>query len=784
MIREFMKWLNRVTIKQKLYFVISIMALLIAAELYMLSFTIHTLSATRAMVGGESLYSKAQKDAIYSLREYGSSLDEEDYDSFLRHLRVNHGYRNARKELEKEHFNQDAVFRSLLEGKGHPDDISEEISFFRKFRQVSYVDKAIQIWAKGDSLMNKLEELGEQMHNSAHQLNKSREGFAAWIRELHLLNLQLTALEAKFSYTLGEGSRWLESLILRILFLVALTVECSGLFLTISVSSGITKGVQEIIRSSRQVAKSDFQTEARVFSGDEIGELARAFNQMVGNLRHKTELQQQTELDLIRQKELYETLVFAQSEMGEGMIITRGPAIVYVNDALCRMYGYTEKELLEMPTYFQLIPDLEQQRIAQRITDKEKGQLPAKGETMIKKKNGELIQIEYTSNVIKMGDTQQLVSIVRDITEHKKTEHKIAELAAIVQASGDAIISKSMVGSILSWNAGAEHLYGYKAEEIIGNSFSMLCFPGETEELWSLLDEATGHEQVKHYEARRIRKDGAVVDVSITLSPIMGPDGKVSVISTIDRDISRRKKAETDLQTKSSELARSNTELEQFAYIASHDLREPLRTVKGYIQLLDDRHGGSLNEEAREFVSLSMEGVKRMERLISDLLTYSRTGYAPMQTEQVDTTEMLGLVLNHLKEMITRNEAVITYDPLPVIQANELQIIQLFQNLISNAISFRGQETPRIHISAIKSPEGGWLFSVSDNGIGIEKKHLERIFIIFQRLETKGSYTGTGIGLAICKKIVERMNGKIWAESEPGKGSIFYFTVERNEGTC
>lgn len=234
--------------------------------------------------------------------------------------------------------------------------------------------------------------------------------------------------------------------------------------------------------------------------------------------------------------------------------------------------------------------------------------------------------------------------------------------------------------------------------------------------------------------------------------------------------------ARQDLEHSVKELARSNAELQQFAYVASHDLQEPLRMVSSYTQLLAKRYRGRLDADADDFIAFAVDGAARMQKLIQDLLAYSRVGTRNLERQAVSMDSVLEYATDMLQLVIKDTDAAVTHESLPSIKVDERQMTQLFQNLISNAIKFRGQEPPRIHVSATRL-DGEWLFSVHDNGIGIEPQYADRIFVIFQRLHNRDDYPGTGIGLAICKKIVERHGGRIWMESEPGKGSTFFFTV-------
>jgi len=249
----------------------------------------------------------------------------------------------------------------------------------------------------------------------------------------------------------------------------------------------------------------------------------------------------------------------------------------------------------------------------------------------------------------------------------------------------------------------------------------------------------------------------------------------------LKKEIAERKQAEEKLKRYASELERSNQELQQFACVASHDLQEPLRMVASYTQLLAKRYKGKLDSDADEFIAYAVDGATRMQALINDLLTYSRVGTKGKDFKPIDCKTVLERTLDNLKKAVEESGAELTYEPLPTVMADDVQLGQLFQNLIGNAIKFRSEESPHIHISAERN-EDKWIFSVGDNGIGIDPEFTERIFIIFQRLHKRRDYPGTGIGLAVCKKIVERHGGRIWVESKPEKGSTFYFTIPLRGG--
>ena len=249
------------------------------------------------------------------------------------------------------------------------------------------------------------------------------------------------------------------------------------------------------------------------------------------------------------------------------------------------------------------------------------------------------------------------------------------------------------------------------------------------------------------------------------------------VVAMLSENIS---KTQSKLTEAMEELKRSNEELQQFAYAASHDLQEPLRTIISFSQLLEDQYKDKIDKNGQEFIQFMTEGASRMRTLINDLLKYSRITTQSQPLQKVNLNDILKTVLSNLQQLIKESDATITYKELPSIFINKSHMLQLFQNLISNALKFKKETPPKIYIDAIKN-ENEWIFSVKDNGIGIEEKFFDRIFNIFQRLHTREEYPGAGIGLAICKKIIQRYNGKIWVESKIGEGSTFYFTIPINK---
>ena len=529
----FFRWIKNISIAKKLYFTVGIMAMLIAVELGVLIFSINTLSSVRAYVAGEGLWSKAQKDAMYQLLTYSRTRNEKDYQKFLSFMQVSAGDHITLVELAKSKPDLEVAKNGFIGGRNDPNDVDGMIKLFSRFHAISYINKAMVAWGKADKLVSGFVPIGASLHEEINKPNASTENINNILAKIDPINAQLTTLEDEFSYTLGEGSRWLERMVLRLLFSVSLTVECTGLLLAIAVSRGIQKGLGEILRSAQSVAKRDFSLKAKVFSKDEIGILANNFNAMSAEL-------------------------------------------------------------------------------------------------------------------------------------------------------------ESMEKQIMKINAGLEK----------------------------------------------------------------------------------------EVMMRTAELENKNKELEQFAYVASHDLQEPLRTTTGFAELIRDKYQGKLDSEGDAYIMYIIQSAERMKVLIKDLLDYSRIG-REAALKNIDCNIMLKEVLSDMNSSIRESDAKIISENLPVINGYPTEIKLLFQNLISNAIKFRKKNClALIHINA-QPIENFWQFSFSDNGIGIEEKYQSRIFIIFQRLHTRSEYEGSGIGLAHCKKIVDLHAGKIWVESSEGNGSIFHFTIQQ-----
>jgi len=367
-----------------------------------------------------------------------------------------------------------------------------------------------------------------------------------------------------------------------------------------------------------------------------------------------------------------------------------------------------------------------------------------------------------------------------NITERKETE---AKYQGLLEAAPDAMVVVNQDGNIVLLNVQAEKRFGYRRDELVGQKVKNIIPEGFAERLIAdgtrTAADALAQQIGTGIELKGRRKDGSEFPIEIMLSPQESSDGMV--VTAAIRDITQRKTSEEHLAKTMEELQRSNEELGQFAYIASHDLQEPLRMVASYTQLLSRKYKGKLDADADEFISFAVDGARRMQGLIQDLLAYSRVGTKGRGLVDTSSEEALQQSLSNLRGAIEASGAQVTHDPLPGVLADRSQLIQLFQNLVGNAIKYQRTGIPTVHISASRNGGKKWIFSVQDNGMGIDSQYFAKIFDMFQRLHKREEFDGTGIGLAICKKIVERHGGSISVDSKLGQGSTFRFALAESE---
>jgi PAS domain S-box-containing protein len=459
----------------------------------------------------------------------------------------------------------------------------------------------------------------------------------------------------------------------------------------------------------------------------------------------------------------------------------KGKVITW-NHAAERLYGYTAAEAEGKPIAI-TVPSELQEEAARLLQEVAQGNRVSHHETIRRRKDESLVNVSLNISPIwdSHGQIVGISKIGRDITERKRTEEQLREQARTLDLA--TVLVRNKDGYVTYWSQGAQELYGYSPEEAIGRISHELFrtkFPVSLRDLEETLAEKGQWEG----ELEHRKKDGSQVFVASMQKVYRDENSNKVRVLEANTDITARREAERrlaeqadKLTRQAAELARSNRDLEQFAYVASHDLQEPLRMVAVYTQLLGERYQGKLDENADKYIGYARDGATRMQTLIQDLLAFSRVGRNGASRAPVDCGAAVRQALNNLDSAIRDSGAVVTFGELPVVWAARMPVEQVFQNLIGNGLKFRKkEETPQIQVAAEKTGEF-WQFTVADNGIGIAPEHAENIFAVFQRLHTRSEYPGNGIGLAICRKAVEYYGGKIWVESQPGQGAAFKFTL-------
>jgi PAS domain S-box-containing protein len=472
----------------------------------------------------------------------------------------------------------------------------------------------------------------------------------------------------------------------------------------------------------------------------------------------------------------------------DGMVVVnQGGEIVLLNLQAEKQFGYRRDELVGQKVK-NIIPEGFAERLIaddlRSAADALAQQIGTGLELIGRRKDKSEFPIEIMLSPLESAEGILVTAAIRDISVRKDAESHLVQMEGryrgLLEAAPDGMVVVNQSGEIVLLNLQAEKQFGYRRDELVGQKVKNIIPEGFAErliadDLRSAAD-ALAQQIGTGLELTGRRKDGTDFPIEIMLSPLESTEG--ILVTAAIRDISVRKKSEAHVQ----ELNRSNEELGQFAYVASHDLQEPLRMVASYTQLLSRRYKGRLDADADEYIAFAVDGANRMQRLIQDLLVYSRVATKGNDLRHTFSGEALQRALINLSGAIEDSNALVTYDVMPTVLADEMQLVQLFQNLVGNAIKYQNPGIPLIHISAARNGGKKWIFSVKDNGLGIEPQYFDKIFGMFQRLHKREEFTGTGIGLAICKKIVERHGGSISVESQLGHGSTFRFALAGSEG--
>lgn len=455
----------------------------------------------------------------------------------------------------------------------------------------------------------------------------------------------------------------------------------------------------------------------------------------------------------------------------------QGGAIVLANLQAQRLFGYSSAELLG-ESIDMLVPQslrAQHRELRAHFARDPRERPMGKGRDLIGlRKDGTDIPIEIGLNPVTTAEGVFVVSAIVDISERKRLE---ARFRATIESAPIAMLMIDQAGAIVLVNAELERLFGYDRGELLGRKVEVLM-PGRFGAAHpGLRSQYLGSPEARRMGAGRdlfgLRKDGSEFPVEVGLNPVRTDEGQF-VISAI-ADISEREQTKT-LRLAVEALERSNLESQRFAHVASHDLQTPMRSIASFVELLGIRYADKLDAQAQDWIRRVVESVKQLQTLVDDLLEYARVDSPAQRFEPVPLRDVFAHAVLLLDATVRETGAELSCGELPVVMGARSQLVQLLLNLIGNALKYRGADPPRVHVFAEREGDQ-WRFAVRDNGIGIAARHHERIFEMFQRLHDQGEYPGTGIGLAICRHVVQRHGGRIWVESEPGRGSVFFFTI-------
>jgi PAS domain S-box-containing protein len=535
--------------------------------------------------------------------------------------------------------------------------------------------------------------------------------------------------------------------------------------------------------AAKNMARGDLGARAIVNTNDEIQVVADNFNEMAAAIQGND-----NRIRAINEKLIAETKkVSNYLDVAEALIVeldSKGNMIT-MNRKAEEALGYSRQEITGKNWFNTVMEPDKMKEIYGNFIKTMAGlkDIEEYFERNLVTKTG-VIKTVYFHHVVTHGaDGKPVKSTISgtDITNLRSVEKELRQSEEYFRSTFEqaqvGVVLVSPKNKFIKVNEKFCRMTGYTAAELYEKSFAEITSNEDVNrDLTGVSELVRGEKDLYITEKKYIRKDGATFWAATNVSAVR-KDGVLQNFAVIIEDISDRKKAEEDLASTLEKLERSNKELEQFAFVASHDLQEPLRAITGYLQLLDRKYSGKIDADADSYIKSAVSGAGRMRNLINDLLTFSRVESREKELKEIDMNNVFDTVLYGLGNAINESAASVTRTKLPSVMADETHMVQLLQNLIANGIKFRGADKPQIVVSA-ETKDKDIIFSVKDNGIGIEKEYFEKIFIIFQRLHSRDEYPGTGIGLAICKRIVESYGGRIWVESEPGKGSAFYFTLK------
>jgi PAS domain S-box-containing protein len=569
---------------------------------------------------------------------------------------------------------------------------------------------------------------------------------------------------------------------------IAGMVLAASMALAIAISFWLQQLVSRPILALADTAKvikenKDYSIRAKKAGHNEIGLLTDSFNQMLTQI--------DTQDRAVRAGEAYLRAIL-ESALDCIITMNHKGEIVEFNPAAEKMFGHRRSQAIGGQLADLIIPKSLREKHRDGLARyRATGEAPVLGkrlELMAMRSDGSEFPVELAITQVAQEGLPMFTGFIRDITERKDAERVVSRLAAIVESSEDAIISKDLNGVILSWNKGAEKLFGYSAAEAIGRPITFLLPPERHAEGFDILEKIKSGRRVEHYETVRMRKDKSLIDVSVSISPIRDASGRIVAVSKIARDNTERKRAEDEIQKLNQDLERrvvertaqlesANKEMEAFSYSVSHDLRAPLRSIDGFSQALLEDYSGKLDEDGRNHLQRVRAATQRMGQLIDDLLNLSRLSRTELRSEPVDLTSLAQSVVAELRERDPKRQVELQIAKGLVAHGDPRLLRVVLENLLGNAWKFTSKQ-PHATIEFSSAGQNGTReFFVRDNGAGFDMAYADKLFGAFQRLHSAEEFSGTGIGLATVQRIIHRHGGRIWAQSAVNQGATFHFTL-------
>ncbi len=800
-------WSN-LAVSKKLYAVVGLMAMLIAAELLILHFAMTTLSSVRAFVVGEGLWSKAQKDAVHSLYQYALDGNQKSYQDFMDSLSVTQGDHLARIELEKPQFDREIVRKGFIQGKNDPVDIDRMINLLIRFNKISYIQDAVKAWIQADGLLDELRINADFMDRVIRTKGKGAPEVREILKRVAKINAELTVVENAFSSALSEGSRWLEWLLLTVLVLVVFTIESTGIFLTYQFSSNLTKNLNELMNTTAEVGRGNFSVLAPVYSRDELGQLAVSLNKMIIDLRDSTHQQKKLESSNLKKDETLHIIIEAVEDYAIFTLSIDG-FITSWNKGGEKIKGYTSEEAIGQ--HFSIFYTPEDRRNKVPSESLQRARLYGKSSTegLRLRRDGTTFWAEVVMRALydNAGKPTGFLKITHDITDRKLAEQKLLKLnedlesrvAARTQELHSRELQLHLVANsvpvaiaqfdknevILFANDSFVKLFKISKEQVIGRA------------LKDLVDEDTYLEQ-KPAVLSALKGKVAALEIKLEFGfsdrnyefkfiPEYAENESVTGFIVVGNDVTKYKEVEAELTNAKAEAEVANATKSAFLANMSHEIRTPLTAILGFSEILQDSTIGK--EKKEDSLQVIQRSGIMLSNLINDILDLSKVeaGKIEVEKQNVPLKEIVEEVQSMFIPMAKEKNLTCTFDideSIPqIISTDSLRLRQILVNLIGNAIKFTDHGSVKVSVELHTDSRGQRkiAFIIKDTGQGLSPDHIKKLFTPFTQANSSISrkFGGTGLGLILSKKLANALGGDIeLLESEFGVGSTFIVTID------